>query len=275
MRQHTAFRVGRTTRCPDFRAALSVITTISDLIPGQRLFVFNGTSARRTPPVVPPGLPVRAPEPLCVPELIFLGPGTRVAPGCLSWPLRAFRAPAWATAGPAVPAGPRRPEIRTRPVRGLPGHPGARDDATPRLYTLVCVGPRAFRPQGAGSFGGARAIGAVEARLVHTEEAAGSNPASPTSSGSGVRPGQKLFRTDPIRFADGVFPCRAWFQLAADPAHAGRPCLLPADAAAVSEDVAVAGPVVSQCGAGLQLGIRRLRGVLADSDYKITNSNCR
>src|ERR1700729_2569965 len=105
MRQHTAFRVGRTTRCPDFRAALSVITTISDLIPGERLFVFNGTSARWTPPVVPPGLPVRAPGPLCVPELIFLGAGNPGGPGCLSWPLRAFRAAAWATAGPPSPAG--------------------------------------------------------------------------------------------------------------------------------------------------------------------------
>jgi hypothetical protein len=101
----------------------------------------------------------------------------------------------------------------------------------------------------------------VEARLVHTEEAAGSNPASPTSSGFGVRPGQKLFRTDPIRSADGVFPCRARSQLTADPAHAGRPYLPSADAAAVGEDVAVAGPVAGQRGAGLQLGVRRVHGI--------------
>ena len=76
MRKHTAFRVGRTTRCLDFRAALSVITTITDLIPGQWLFVFNGTSARRAPPVASgQGYPARAPEPLCVPELIFFGAG--------------------------------------------------------------------------------------------------------------------------------------------------------------------------------------------------------
>src|ERR1700735_4980635 len=122
MRQHTAFRVGRTTRCLDFRAALSVITTITDLIPGQRLFVFNGTSARRAPPAVPPGLPARAPEPLCVPELILLGPGTRVAPGGLSWPLRASHAAAWPAAGPPSRpgGGDRRPGLaRYRAHRGI------------------------------------------------------------------------------------------------------------------------------------------------------------
>ncbi len=202
MRQHTAFRVGRTTRCPDFRAALSVITTITDLIPGQRLFVFNGTSARRASPAVPPGLPARAPEPLCVPELIFLRPGN---PGGSRVPVLAAQSlPCGRLAsGRAAPSrpGPRRSEIRTRPVPGVSGDPGARDDATPRADTLVCVGPRAFRPQGAGSFGGARAIGAVEARLVHTEEAAGSNPASPTSSGTWRKARSEAFpdRPHPIR----------------------------------------------------------------------------
>lgn len=88
-------------------------------------------------------------------------------------------------------------------------------------------------------------------------------------------PGQKLFRTGPIRPADGVFPCPARFQLTVDLAHVGGTHLPPAGAAAGGEDVAVAGPVVDQCGAGLQLGVRRVRGVLADGDYEITNSNCR
>src|SRR5580704_9329311 len=222
MRQHTAFRVGRTTRCPDFRAALSVITTIADLIPGQRLFVFNGTSARRAPPAVPLRLRARAPEPLCVPDLIFLGAGNLGSPRVPVLAAQSLPGGRLASCRAAVPAGPRRSEIPTRPVPGVSGDPGARDDATPRADTLVCVGPRAFRPQGAGSFGGARAIGAVEARLVHTEEAAGSNPASPTSSGPGVRPGQKLLRTDLVRPADGVFACPARFQLTADLAHVGR-----------------------------------------------------
>jgi hypothetical protein len=197
MRQHTAFRVGRTTRCLDFRAALSVITTITDLIPGQRLFVFNGTSARRAPPAVRPGLPARAPEPLCVPELIFPGPRNQGGSRVRVLAAQSLSCGRLASCRPAVRAVSWRPETRTRPAPGVPGNPGARDDATPRADTLVCVGPRAFRPQGAGSFGGARAIGAVEARLVHTEEAAGSNPASPTSSGPGVRPGRTSSRQTP------------------------------------------------------------------------------
>src|ERR1700684_3755684 len=151
MRQHTAFRAVRTTRCPDFRAALSVITTITDLIPGQRLFVFNGTSARRAAPAVPPRLRARASEPLCVPELIFLGAGN---PGGLRVPVLAAQSlprGRLACCRAARPARRRRPVIRTRPVPGVSGDPGARDDATPRADTLVCVGPRAFRPQGAGS----------------------------------------------------------------------------------------------------------------------------
>jgi hypothetical protein len=274
MRQHTAFRVGRTTRCPDFRAALSVITTINDLIPGQRLFVFNGTSARRAPPAVPPRLRARAPEPLCVPELIFLGAGNLGSPRVPVLAAQSLPGGRLASCRAAVPAGPRRSEIPTRPVPGVSGDPGARDDATPRADTLVCVGPRAFRPQGAGSFGGARAIGAVEARLVHTEEAAGSNPASPTSSGSGVRPGQKLLRTDLIRPADGVFPGPARFQLTADPAHVGPRIvcrLTPPQAVKTSQwpgrSPAWAAPACSWDAA-------RARH-LAGSDYKITNSNCR
>jgi hypothetical protein len=151
----------------------------------------------------------------------------------------------------AVPAMPRRSEIRTRPLPGVSRDPGPRDDATPRADALVCVGPRAFRPQGAGPFGGARAIGAVEARLVHTEEAAGSNPASPTSSGAGVKAGQKLFRIDPIRPWMGSSQAGPGFRLTADLAHVGGAHLPPADAAAGGEDAAVAGPVVDQCGAGL------------------------
>ena len=256
MRQHTAFRVGCTTRCLDFRAALSVITTITDLIPGQRLFVFNGTSARRAPPAVPPGLPARAPEPLCVPELIFPwagNPGGSRAPVLAAQSLPCGRL---ARGRPAVRAGSRRPETRTRPVPGVPGNPGPRDDATPRADTLVCVGPRAFRPQGAGPFGGARAISSVGERSAHTGEAAGSNPASPTSSGPGVRPGRTVFQADPIRLADGVFPCRARFS-----AHCGpRPCWAASPGPPIGcrptprELATVAGPVVGQCGVGPRVG---------------------
>ena len=264
MRQHTAFRVGRTTRCLDFRAALSVITTITDLIPGQRLFVFNGTSARRAPPAVPPGLPARAPEPLCVPELIFLGPGTQVAPGCLSWPLRAFHAAAWPVAGPpSRPGGSERRPGLARARRT--GNPGAPDDATPRADTLVCVGPRAFRPQGAGPFGGARAIGAVEARLVHTEEAAGSNPASPTSSGPGVRPGRTVFQAGPIRFADGVFPCRARFSARCGPRPGRRLRRRRPSSAAAPQGNSPHVPARSSSSAALslELGVRRVRDVFS------------
>ena len=167
MRKHTAFRVGRTTRCRDFRTALSVITTITDLIPGQWLFVFK---LDKRPPGSAGGFrqgcPARAPEPLCVPELIFLGAGEPGRP----------RAPV--LAAQSLPRDDRRSGlVQCRRT----GDPGARDDATPCADALVCVGPRAFRPQGAGPFGGARAISSVGERSAHTGEVAGSNPASPTS----------------------------------------------------------------------------------------------
>jgi hypothetical protein len=122
-----------------------------------------------------------------------------------------------------VLAGSRRPEPQTRPMPVVPGNPGARDDATPRADTLVCVGPRAFRPQGAGSFGGARAIGSAGERLVHTEEVTGSIPVSPTSSGPGVRPGRTVFQTDPSDSRMGSSRAGPGFQLTADLAHAGGP----------------------------------------------------
>ena len=198
MRQHTAFRVGRTTRCLDFRAALSVITTITDLIPGRRLFVFNGTSARRGPPAVSPACPARAPEPLCVPELIFHGSREPRPPWAPVLAAQGFLHAILAGCRAAFP--PATEPIRRPGLAGCrpTGDPGARGDATPRADTLVCVGPRAFRPQGAGSFRGARAIGSAGERLVHTEEVTGSIPVSPTSSGSGVRLDQKLLRTDLI-----------------------------------------------------------------------------
>lgn len=81
---------------------------------------------------------------------------------------------------------------RGRAARRGIGHVRRRHGGPDRL---VCVRPRTFRPSGAGSFGGTRAIGSVEERCVHTAEVAGSNPASPTSTEPGVTPGQKLFRT--------------------------------------------------------------------------------
>jgi hypothetical protein len=167
---------------PRLSCGLSVITTITDLIPGQRLFVFNGTSARRAPSAVSGKVPSKGSRALSVAELIFLGPSSPGRPGRLSWPLRASRTPSWPAAGPPARAVPRRLGDRDSPGAGRTGDPGARDDATPRADTLVCVGPRAFRPQGAGPFGGARAIGSVEERCVHTAEVAGSNPASPTKT---------------------------------------------------------------------------------------------
>jgi hypothetical protein len=139
MRQHTAFRVGRTTRCLDFRAALSVITTITDLIPGQRLFVFNGTSARRAPPVVPPGLPARAPEPLCVPELIFLGAGN---PGGFRVAVLAAQSLPYgrlARCRAAVPAGAAAIEDPDSPGPRLGGRSRrSRRRHTPRGYASLC-----------------------------------------------------------------------------------------------------------------------------------------
>jgi hypothetical protein len=77
MRKLTAFQVGRTTLSPDFRAGSSVITTFRDLIPGWRLFVFNGTTARRPPVRVSGGPRVRAPAPFSASQVIFLGSGNR------------------------------------------------------------------------------------------------------------------------------------------------------------------------------------------------------
>ena len=59
-------------------------------------------------------------------------------------------------------------------------------------HALICDRP-------AGSFpAGVRAIGSAGERLVHTEEVTGSIPVSPTSPEHGVRPVQKLYRTDLI-----------------------------------------------------------------------------
>jgi hypothetical protein len=158
-------------------------------------------------------------------------PGTGAASRRLSWPLSAVRVPSGQLAGrppgalrgpaglapdrpgPARRAGRHSAGARPGRVRGGPGRragnriPGVlalagKSDAGGgrhgRPDTLVCVGPRAIRPSGAGPFGGARAIGSAGERLVHTEEVTGSIPVSPTSTKSGVRPDQKLYRTDLI-----------------------------------------------------------------------------
>ena len=73
---------------------------------------------------------------------------------------------------------------RGRPA-AWPGRPAGMGHVRRRRSgpdTLVCVGPRAFRPLGAGPFGGTRAIGSAGERLVHTEEVTGSIPVSPTGS---------------------------------------------------------------------------------------------
>jgi hypothetical protein len=170
----------------DFRAGLSGTTTFHDLIPVQRLFVFNGTTVCYPPRPGFPAGPARGPGPFCATQVIFRSPRSSPAcPGCCG-----------PSGGRPGPAGGRR-----RRLAGLSGAARAAGPGIGRLRrrhrrpdTLVCVGPRAFRPSGAGPFGGARAISSVGERSAHTGEAAGSNPASPTSqrarpaAGSGSRP---------------------------------------------------------------------------------------
>jgi hypothetical protein len=215
MRKHTACRVGRTTRCSDFRAGLSSIATFRDLIPARRLFVFNGTRARRVPgrrlrtaagkgasavmrrrsdlPAVRgtarlPG-PVRAAQGRRRASGGSCRAGLRGrrrrprgfgrpsgADGSSSWEWDAPGGGRSRRAGGAPPGGCRSGGAGWCPSRGaetLRGRPRHAD-------TLVCVGPRAIRPLGAGPFGGARAIGSAGERLVHTEEVTGSIPVSPT-----------------------------------------------------------------------------------------------
>jgi hypothetical protein len=219
MRKHTAFRVGRTTRCRDFRTALSVITTITDLIPGQRLFVFNGTSARRAPPAVPPRLPARAPGPLCVPELIFLRAGTQVTPGCLSWPLRASHAAGWPAAGPP-----------SRPCRG------DRRSGLVRCGRIARSWPsrRRHAPRGCASLCWPASVPATRSRAVWGRQGDWRSGSAPRSHRGGrwfepsiahqLRSWRKgrseAFPDRPIRPVDGVFP-----PLGQVSAHCGsRPC---------------------------------------------------
>src|SRR5580692_10889412 len=139
---------------PDFRAGLSGTTTFHDLIPVQRLFVFNGTTVCYPPR---PGFPVGAGKPARAAAGPLADVQGQLAGRAAGW---------WQGPGAARAAGPEIGRARRRHQRP---------------DTLVCVGPRAFRPSGAGPFGGARAISSVGERSAHTGEAAGSNPASPTS----------------------------------------------------------------------------------------------
>ena len=190
MRQHTALRVGRTTRCRDFPAASSAITTFRDLIPAWRLFVFNGTRAWPRPARVSgrcPGKGVTA----VMRDLTDLpgSPGNRYAspasvqaaegrlrtsgagggrprrPGA---PGRCRTGHGDAAAGflAAPPPGEESPPIGQWDPRGRAGRRGIGHVRRRRggPDRLVCVGPRTFRPSGAGSFEGTRAIGSVEER---------------------------------------------------------------------------------------------------------------
>jgi len=65
---------------PDFRAGLSGTTTFHDLIPVQRLFVFNGTTVRYPPRSGFPARPARVPGPFCATQVIFRSP--RSPPAC-------------------------------------------------------------------------------------------------------------------------------------------------------------------------------------------------
>ena len=98
----------------------------------------NRASARRAPPAVSAKVPARAPEPLCVPELILRKPCEPGHHGRLSWPLRAFRASGWLVAGPPSRCcsgrsgtGPARPGGSRRSRR-----PGRRH--TSRGYASLC-----------------------------------------------------------------------------------------------------------------------------------------
>jgi hypothetical protein len=229
MRKHTGLRVGRTTRCSDFRAGLSAIATFRDLIPARRLFVFNRTRVRRAPRAGFPDrgrkgasavmrhrsdLPAvrgtaRLPGPVRAAQGRRRTSGGSCRAGCRG-----------AGGGPGFSAG---RLVRTvlilgvgRAGRGRSRGPGGTAGrcrsgraggavlgrlrrlrgSSRRADTLVCVGPRAFWPLGAGSFGGARAIGSAGERLVHTEEVTGSIPVSPTSDSAGqprFRPGLRHF----------------------------------------------------------------------------------
>ena len=277
MRQHTAFRVGRTTRCLDFRAALSVITTITDLIPGQRLFVFNGTSARRAPPAVPPGLPARAPEPLCVPELIFLGAGN---PGGSRLPVLAAQSlpcGSLARGRAAVTAGRQRTETRTRPCQAHRESWRSRRRHTPRGYASLCW---------------PASVPATRSRAVWGRQGDWRSGSAPRSHRGGrwfepsiahqlrtwrkARSDSLPGRPHPIRGWGLPMPGQVFSSLRASP----RPAASPAP------------PIVCRwrprgthrtCRPGRR-AVRRCPSswacggyatFLADSDYKITNSNCR
>lgn len=130
MRKHTAFRVGRTTRCLDFHGALSAITTITDLIPVQWLFVFNGTSSRRALPAVSGSVPSKGARALMCPSSDLPQAGD---PGPLRAPVLAAQSLLCAMlAGRRAAVPGRAVTIGTgpRPAPGLAAISGSAGDAT-------------------------------------------------------------------------------------------------------------------------------------------------
>ncbi len=220
MRQHTAFRVGRTTRCRRLSHGVVRNHDIPRLNSRVTIIRIQRDKGRTSPRQ---GFPAGAGKGVSavmrdVSDLPGL-PGTSAASRPLSWSLRAACVPSGQLAG-RPPADAQRPggaaarggrpgaAGRAAPscagrFRGGPGAaPGGESDSRGagagreigrrrgrqrRPDTLVCVGPRAIRPSGAGPFGGARAIGSAGERLVHTEEVTGSIPVSPTRYKAQVR----------------------------------------------------------------------------------------